>query len=338
MAVSKCFACTIGVILSFACVVPGFILPIRKPNLRYQRNQIALRHKLATHARLGELNACSQRVDGELLGQTGPTMMGGKKKSRFGNILKLLKQKKQADELSSDGQVDTKSTPTNKSGTRMQVSPAEVEAVIAFRCRYGELPKRNGVRMEGKENQMARFLCQQRQDKKSGKLSPDRVAQLERIPGFEWDPNEVAFKESVRAIVAFCTKHGGLPKRHGERMEGEERRLAQFLSDCRQDRKSGKLMPYREAQLERIPGFEWDPNEVAFKENVRAVIAFCTKYGGLPRLHGERMEGEEHLLSKFLSRQKQDKKSSKLSPDRAALLRGIPGFGWDPRELNSKKI
>ena len=73
---------------------------------------------------------------------------------------------------------------------------ANVSAVVAFHERYGELPKQLGERMEGEERRLNRFLYYQGRLIKSGKLSPDRVALLEGIPGFGWDLNELAFEES----------------------------------------------------------------------------------------------------------------------------------------------
>ena len=61
---------------------------------------------------------------------------------------------------------------------------------------------------------------------------------MEGIPDFKWEMLR-EFGESVALVCAFNAKHGTLPKPGGKREDGEEGRLASFLSAQRQLHKKG---------------------------------------------------------------------------------------------------
>ena len=132
-----------------------------------------------------------------------------------------------------------------------------VVAVETFVKEFDELPMQTGTRWDGQEKRLGGFLNSQRQFKKSGKLSPEQISTLEGIPGFEWNDNIVSVKTNLACVMEFVDTYGELPKQRGTRMDGEEKRLGNFLARQKQLKKSDKLLPDEVASLESIHGFEW---------------------------------------------------------------------------------
>ena len=64
--------------------------------------------------------------------------------------------------------------------------------------------------------------------------------------------------EIVAAVKAFFDEYGELPKGQGDKIKGEEKRLATFWCAQRHFRGRGKLSPDQIAAMESNPGFEWD--------------------------------------------------------------------------------
>ena len=119
-------------------------------------------------------------------------------------------------------------------------------------------------------------------------------------------------------------------------MEGQEKRLASFLSHQRRLKKSDELSQAKIEAMETLLGFKWVmgeyPEKRAFDDSVAAVQEFVDLYGELPKHGGTRMEGQEKRLVAFLSRQRHLKKSNDLSHEEIEAMEKLRGFKWIVRE------
>ena len=57
-----------------------------------------------------------------------------------------------------------------------------------------------------------------RQQHRAGRLTNDIMSQLERVPGWAWEPRETAFAQGLQAFRAFSRRegHGRVPEGHRE--------------------------------------------------------------------------------------------------------------------------
>jgi hypothetical protein len=107
---------------------------------------------------------------------------------------------------------------------------------------------------------LGRWVSQQRQQKKSGKLHPKREEMLNAV-GFDWgftrdlagvSPQDL-WPVRYGQLVEFKNRygHGDVPVKWPENPQ-----LGGWVSRQRQFKKSGKLLPDREQMLSEI-GFKW---------------------------------------------------------------------------------
>lgn len=137
-----------------------------------------------------------------------------------------------------------------------------VGKVVAFQNKYGELPRQRGLRDNGEENVLGRFLVEQRRYKKLEILSDARIATLERIDGFLWSVRSLlSFEERVEQIREFEEKYSDLPKLNGLREGYNEKMLASFLATQRKMYKQGQLSRQRISLIESIRRFSFTKHQ-----------------------------------------------------------------------------
>jgi superfamily II DNA or RNA helicase len=103
------------------------------------------------------------------------------------------------------------------------------------------------------ERRQAVWLFIQRRNKKKNKLSADRIAMLEAIPGWSWAAHD--YSGAVSEFRTMRERLGRDPSQGS--LEKKERRQARWLSQQRNLKKNNKLSADRIAMLEAIPGWSW---------------------------------------------------------------------------------
>jgi len=95
------------------------------------------------------------------------------------------------------------------------------------------------------------WVIEVRCDRRAGKLSPDRIASLDRL-GFVWDPDAADWQEHFQQLLRFRTIYG-----HPNVWDGYwDKPLAAVVRNLRSQYRKGKLAPARIQALEEI-GFSW---------------------------------------------------------------------------------
>jgi hypothetical protein len=100
------------------------------------------------------------------------------------------------------------------------------------------------------------WVQNQRRAKIDGRLTAEKIARLESIPGFSWSPHESLWEESFLALQQYVarTQTARVPHSYCE----GERKLGMWVSDQRKAKRSGRLSPDRIARLEALPDWAWD--------------------------------------------------------------------------------
>ena len=103
---------------------------------------------------------------------------------------------------------------------------------------------------------LGRWVVNQRQNYKRGRLSADRQARLAHQPGWAWDVNSSEWEENFTRLFAYAVEHGHarVPDKH---VTADGFRLGGWVSGQRRARKRGKLSAEREARLAGLPGWVW---------------------------------------------------------------------------------
>ena len=95
--------------------------------------------------------------------------------------------------------------------------------------------------------------------KSNTKMSPQRVAALEAVPGWAWDAHGAAWEENLAALRAFVAAHGHLPLTTHPSGLGSwvhSQREAKKAADARRGGQ-GRMTATRAAKLEAVPGWTW---------------------------------------------------------------------------------
>ncbi|KAJ3371228.1 hypothetical protein GGF31_003405 [Allomyces arbusculus] len=175
------------------------------------------------------------------------------------------------------------------------------------------------------EKVLGKWVSKHRSDYPIGKLSQDRVTQLESIPGWTWDPVQESYDKNLAAVRDFMTVHGRAPSTHSKTKD--EKVLGKWASTRRGDYSKGKLAQERVAQLESIPGWSWDLLQDSFNQNLAAVCEFMTQHGRAPSTTAKTKN--EKALGVWTLVRRRDYSKGKLAQERVAQLESIPGWSWD---------
>src|SRR3546814_1703760 len=89
-----------------------------------------------------------------------------------------------------------------------------------------------------------------------GTVPADRVARLERLPGWVWDTREAFWDEHLAAVVEFAAAHGHARVPYGYEVGGKS--LGQWVVTQRHHRRNESLRADRAARLDAVPGWTWD--------------------------------------------------------------------------------
>ena len=203
-----------------------------------------------------------------------------------------------------------------------------VELVLDFLEKYGELPITGGKREDGDEARIGNFLVTQRYLYHRKELAKERIEGLEKITSFDWGQTNREFNDSMEVVLDFLKKHEELPIAGGKRDDGDEARIATFLTKQRFLYHRKELVDERIEALEKITSFDWGQTNREFNNSVELVFDFLETYGELPIIGGKRKDGDEDRLAQFLSRQRVYYRKGELTEMRIEALKNIPGFGW----------
>lgn len=173
------------------------------------------------------------------------------------------------------------------------------------------------------------FVNAMRTQRNSGKLSAERIAKLDAL-GFVWESSRMAevageginaaWKRRFDELLRYRQTYGGcdVPAKWHENSQ-----LGNWVSQQRQNRKSGTLHPERQQRLDEI-GFDWrsDSRKEEWAARFEQLKAYKGRFGNC-RVPVKWKENPQ--LGMWVTTQRQHHKNGRLSPEKERLLREI-GF------------
>jgi superfamily II DNA or RNA helicase len=106
------------------------------------------------------------------------------------------------------------------------------------------------------------WVNRQRRAFRLARLSDERSARLEALPGWVWEPNVSAWESGFSHVKEYLARegHAHVPVLH---VDDNGYRLGQWVSNQRVARKTGRLSEKRSKRLAALPGWTWDAQSVA---------------------------------------------------------------------------
>lgn len=151
---------------------------------------------------------------------------------------------------------------------------------------------------------------------KNGKLSAERIAELDELE-FQWAPFDDQWEEGLRGTIDYRIDNGALPTTGPEGRWLQRQRSNKNLDDNRRERLDKEL-----------PGWSETARNATWEENRREVMKYAIEHGtaNIPQDHPP-VNGLN--IGSWISTQRMNKSKGKLSGERIALLKQIPGWTWD---------
>jgi hypothetical protein len=172
---------------------------------------------------------------------------------------------------------------------------------------------------------LGRWVASQRTAARFNALAADRIARLDELPGWTWDPFADRWEEGFERLVAFTARYGLARPSGSETEDGFP--LGQWAGMQRTANAKGYLQPARRARLESLPGWSWDSSETEWEEGFQRLTDFVSRKStsNVPARHIE----AGFALGTWVSRQRGTGRSGQLGAARRARLEALPGWEWD---------
>jgi hypothetical protein len=155
-------------------------------------------------------------------------------------------------------------------------------------------------------------------------LPLDRIALLESLKGWSWDPLVDQWNDTYQALKEYVAENGNArPLSTFKTIDGFK--LGGWVSAQRQNRES--LAQDQIARLESLKGWSWDRRTDRWHDGYQALMEYVAQSGhARPPKQSNTTDG--YALGDWVSIQRQKKGS--LSQDRIDRLESLKGWSWDP--------
>jgi len=173
------------------------------------------------------------------------------------------------------------------------------------------------------------WVAKARKDYNRGKLTPERIAALESLPGWVWDvsdASDAAFDAGFTEAKAYAAAHGHARVPSGYTSPSGHN-TGQWAANVRTTYKRGQLTPERIAALESLPGWVWGVYDEAFDAGLAEVKAYADTHGHA-RVPLSYTSPGGHNTGTWASKARKGYNRGKLTPERIAALESLPGWVW----------
>ena len=204
-----------------------------------------------------------------------------------------------------------------------------LDRVKTFQQSKGRLPQRRDVDADGVK--IGLWVQTQRSKHHAGRLSAERVAALEGVPGWTWKyfVNSEVYVW-LDALRAFEEANGRIAKR---RDTWDGMKVGMWVANQRRGYHKGLLAAELLASLEAVPGWVWKKSKkrshkIPFESWLASLNRFAQAHRCLPSATEVGDEPDLMHLGCWVNRCRVRKKQGKLTPDQIAALEQVPGWCW----------
>ena len=162
----------------------------------------------------------------------------------------------------------------------------------------------------------------QSQRSEIGRLSLDRKARLELLPGWTWDALSDRWEEGFRHLAEFAEREGHSRVKQ-DSVTGNGYRLGSWVHNQRTQRL--KLPAERRNRLEALPGWSWPNESLEWGDWIHRLKEFARQNGHtrVPQLF---KTSDGFLLGRWVNSRRTNR--DRLTPDQQSELDSLPGWVW----------
>lgn len=204
----------------------------------------------------------------------------------------------------------------------------------------------------GASTSLGSWCSRQRTLHKRGLLAAERVALLEALPGWRWDPRDEGWWESYDALADYLARHDGVYPRQRREVTWRGVRVGQWVNEMRTAyNTTGKgssvgwirKFPERIDALEKLPGWVWNVRDAEWEENFAKLQRWVALTGNAAPRVGDLVDSFD--VGKWVTKQRSRisgntyvdgrrgvLRTEQLGEERVARLRALPGWVDDARK------
>lgn len=186
-------------------------------------------------------------------------------------------------------------------------------------------------KIEEYEQILGAWCATQRQFKKKGFLTKERIEELDKIKLWFWE-REDTFDELYDELVNWVKANKTIPRAR-TKTDMTEYKLGEFSSRMRKNKKDGKLDKDRIEKLEKINGWYWTNDDIrviqTFDEKLKDITTWINKNNKIPSKSKNKDDNEESRLGRLCEKLRSKYKKGKLTDDEIKELEKIPNWYWE---------
>jgi superfamily II DNA or RNA helicase len=173
------------------------------------------------------------------------------------------------------------------------------------------------------------WVATQRERYRRGRLSQERIARLEAVECWTWEPLADAWRNAYDVLRRFAADYPpvrGLLRIPMDRVEDLD--LNSWATIQRKLHAAELLAPERAALLEQIPGWTWNTAQAKFQRGLDALRAHVEREGHFEPPSAHRENGVS--LRAWIYGVRAQYARGALAADRVAQLEALKGWAWAP--------
>lgn len=182
-----------------------------------------------------------------------------------------------------------------------------------------------------------------RRMKSTGQISPDRIKELEAVPGWSWEatsridrlesiqgwswnPKQERWRIGFAKLLEYLKAYGNtrVPVAY---ITSEGFRLGNWIATARSKKSRGQLSPSRTKELEALPGWSWGILDEAWEKGLR-ILEEHIATGGDPNVPISYVTSGGFKLGAWVDRQRLLWLDQRLDQHRAARLNAVTSWSW----------
>lgn len=175
------------------------------------------------------------------------------------------------------------------------------------------------------------WVKRQRRDFNAGRLNADRQARLEALPGWTWDPYTDQWEDGFRRLSDYAARHGDARVPHTCIVDGF--RLGTWVQVQRRKYTKVDLDETRQRRLEALPGWKWEAMSDKWEAGFEHLVAYVSETGDA-RASRWSVAADGYRLGAWINQQRNVFKAGRMTAEREARLRELPGWTFDSREAD----
>ena len=204
------------------------------------------------------------------------------------------------------------------------VVEANWEEGFTYLCHFAEREGHARVPVEHSEDgyRLGSWVNSQRNSYRSGKLVGDRIARLQSLRDWVWNPKSDSWEDGFKHLCRFVSREGHARVPQGYLEDGY--RLGQWVISQRSRCEDQE----RRTRLEELPGWVWDTKEAQWEQAYGLLCAYAEREG-TARVAPDYVVGDIRLGRWVI---KQRSRRNELDSDHQTRLEQVPGWVWDAYE------